>query len=181
MPGIGSRPYSKLDQLGGKTRERRTAEKLLARYHGEKGPEAKRREQKSRRVFLAERKVKIEVKALDGWHCRWPECDIPLTMPMWGVIEASHYAAEGMGGDPNLVRCTLENLLSLCHWHHRGPKGVDQSGLARYEPLNPTLGTRGPVAFYLRDPETGREFLVGITEPPAIRVDRPDGYIDSDD
>jgi hypothetical protein len=164
MPGLGSRAVPKVPPGRLSLRAEREL-KRLQRLKGKKGVTAAKRVAKSRKTQLAERAVKSDATRLDGWRCRWPECDVPKAST-WGRLHAAHFQAEGMGGDPTLQRCTLDNLIGLCHWHHRGPRGIDQSGLARMEPLNPTLGTRGPVAFYLKDRETGRETLVGITEPP---------------
>jgi hypothetical protein len=128
------------------------------------GPTARRRAQKARVVTLAERAVKSLVKDMDGRRCRWPDCEVP-PLSFWGQLQAAHYKAEGMGGDPNLVRCTVDNMLAACRWHHRGPRGL-HSGLAKMEPLT-ELGTRGPVQFSVMERgEGGRWSVIGVTSPP---------------
>jgi hypothetical protein len=137
---------------------------LRCRHSREKGPTAKRRASKARRVLKAEQAVKRDVLALDGHRCRWPGCDVPRTA-YWGGLEAAHYKAEGIGGDPNLVRCTPENLLAVCQWHHQGPRGL-HSPYASMKPRDETLGMRGRVAFYRRTKRDGPWYFVGETAPP---------------
>lgn len=128
------------------------------------GPTATRRAQKQRGIVKAEDIVKDEVKRLDGYLCRWPGCYPSLIGT--GLLEAAHFKAEGMGGDPTLARCTVENMLALCRYHHRGPKGL-HSGLARMRPLDDALGMRGPVEFSAQVPgEAGKFYVVGVTSPP---------------
>lgn len=122
-----------------------------------RGVTARRRASKARRRLQDEQAIKRQVKALDGNRCRWPGCEVPQGW-LWGGLEVAHYRAAGMGGDPKLRRCTLENQLALCHWHHRGPRGL-HSGLSKIEPLT-EAGTRGPVACYERG------HFVGETSPP---------------
>jgi len=124
--------------------------------------EQKRRAKKARTVRSAEKAVKDTVKALDQ-GCRWPNCDVPPDL-FWGRLEAAHYRAEGMGGDPTLERCTLENLLGMCKFHHRGPRGL-HSPFAKMQPVDPVLGTRGEVEFFTRE-RGGKWNWAGSTTPP---------------
>lgn len=133
-----------------------------------KGITAKLRAKKAAVTVLAERAIKSLVKDMDGRMCRWPDCQVPPD-GFWGRLEAAHYRAEGMGGDPSLERCTVNNLIACCLWHHQGPRGL-HSGLAKMEPLT-DQGTRGPVAFHqLEKGEAGRWYQVGITEPQQREV-----------
>jgi hypothetical protein len=121
------------------------------------GPTAQRRAVKASLIVDAERLVKMHVKSLDGWRCRWPGCDHEI------MLEAAHWKAEGMGGDPTLQRCTLENLICCCHWHHQQM----HLGLASMRPVDEALGMRGPVEFSEAIPgKSGRMAIVGITKPP---------------
>jgi hypothetical protein len=151
--------YSKADQLGGWSRTKKREAKPA------KGPTAKARAKKGRTIVQAERAIKTQAKYLDGYRCRWPDCDVPPDR-YWGGIEAAHYEAEGMGGDPTLIRCTVENLIALCRFHHRGPRGIDGSGLAKLVPTTDQK-MRGPVECYVQERgESGRWLLVGVTSPP---------------
>lgn len=161
-PGIGSRALSKLEQADGG----RVACKLKrVQERGKKGPTAQRRSQKARKVLLSERAIKAEAKRLDAYRCRWPDCEVPQGT-FWGQIDPAHVQAEGMGGDPTLQRTTLENILAVCRWHHRGPRSL-HSGHLKVEKLTPQ-GTRGPMACYELQPgESGKWALVGIGVPPS--------------
>ena len=135
-------------------------------YRPGKGATAQRRATKARGIVDREQIVKQEVKRLDGYRCRWPDCQVHPMDP-GGILEAAHYQAEGMGGDPTLERCTLENLIGICEYHHRrGPVNL-HNGLARMRPIDPVRGMRGPVLFEAAVPgEAGKFFEVGVTEPP---------------
>ena len=132
----------------------------------QKGPTASRRATKARRNVQAENAIKDEVKRMDGYRCRWPGCD--LTPPPNGsddvfVLDACHFRAEGMGGNPSLSSFTPENLITLHRFHHRQL----HLGLATMRPLNPVLGMRGPVLFEAAVPgEAGKFYVVGTTNPP---------------
>lgn len=130
-----------------------------------KGPTAKRRAKKRRQLVKVSRPIRDHVLALDGERCRWPECETTGLSTYWGALEAAHYEAAGMGGDPLLVRYTPENLLTLCRWHHRGPHGL-HSGDAKMEALDPVRGMRGPVEFFKAEGVAHRWYSAGVTEPP---------------
>lgn len=130
----------------------------------QKGPQARRRASKARRTFAAEQAVKRRVIALDGHHCRYPHCEVPPTA-YWGGLEAAHYKAAGAGGNPSLSRCTEQNLICACQWHHRGPRGL-HSPYARMTPRDETLGMRGVVVFERRERREGDWIYVGETAPP---------------
>jgi hypothetical protein len=128
------------------------------------GPTATRRASKARRTFAAEQAVKRHVLALDGYTCRWPNCDVP-PYAYWGGLQAAHYKACGMGGNPDLSRCTLANLITICETHHTGRRGL-HSPYARMEPRDQALGMRGPVAFYIRERREDDWTFFGETTPP---------------
>lgn len=129
-----------------------------------KGVTARRRATKARASGKAEKRIREEVRALDGSRCRVPDCDIPPDS-YWGAIEVAHYKAAGMGGDPELDRYTRENLICICRWHHVGPHGL-HSGKFQMRPLDPVRGMRGLVEFRKRERGKGRWYSVGVTEPP---------------
>lgn len=164
MPGPGSVAAPKIPPGKLSLREERELKRLMRR-RGKKGTTAKKRAVKSRKVQLAERAVKTEAKLLDGWRCRFPECEVPKGT-FWGQIDAAHFKAEGSGGDPNLVRCTLENLAAVCRWHHRGPRSM-HSGHVKPVPLT-SAGARGPVDWQVLDDtnDSGKWRSAGITAPP---------------
>jgi hypothetical protein len=132
---------------------------------GMKGFEATRRHRKTLAIVRSKREIREQVRELDGYACRWPDCSVPLDTP-WGALEVAHQEAAGMGGDPNLERYIIENLIALCKSHHRGDRGL-HSPFARMAPLDPILRMRGKVEFFESDgAEPPRWYSVGVTEPP---------------
>jgi hypothetical protein len=109
-------------------------------------PRRKEKAKKARALIGVKRAQRERILALDGYTCRWPECEVPRDS-YWGALEAMHVKAAGMGGDPTLERYTDENLLTGCRWHHRGPRGL-HSGFAKMELVSETEGARGWVEFY---------------------------------
>ena len=156
MPGIGSQAYSKADQAGTRREKPR------------KGPTARRRAQKARKAIPRKQATRTQVMDEDA-RCRWAACEVPETS-FWGEQEAAHYKAVGRGGDPQLKRYTVENLIRLCKWHHRGPHGL-HSGRAKVVPQDETLQMRGPVDCYvLERGEGGKWLYVGTSVPQKART-----------
>lgn len=129
------------------------------------GVEAKRRKTKAGRRERIEKRIREEVLALDGYRCRYPDCDIPIES-LDGRLECAHFVAAGMGGDPELVRYTPTNLIALCYTHHQSRIGLHWGDL-KMQPMDETRGTRGLVEFFRREPgEADRWYSIGVTEPP---------------
>ena len=142
------------------------AAKPLTVKPAQKGPQGRERHQKKLAQARTKAQIREHVRELDGYHCRWPDCQTPQDS-FWGAIDVAHYRAEGAGGDPLLSRYTPENLVCLCKFHHAGPRGL-HSGLARMEPLDAELGMRGSVmCLRLETGESGKWLVVGITSPPT--------------
>lgn len=131
-------------------------------------PVAVERRQKRRDRKAVELDVKAAVKKRDGYECRWPACEY-RTVPQ--LIDAAHLDAAGMGGDPQSLRMTRENLISICRLHHRKAPVSLHSGDLKIEPLDSDLGAEGLCAFYRLNRETGRfehiatEKRIGVSEP----------------
>lgn len=118
-------------------------------------------ERRQRRLHResASEAIKRQVKARDGWACRWPHCEYASAT---SLLEAAHIKASGMGGDPTLQRMTPENLIAICDLHHRrAPQNLHNGGL-RIEPLTRD-GANGPCSFQRWDPER-REYVVVAEE-----------------
>lgn len=104
--------------------------------------------------------VKAQAKTRDGRRCRFPGC----RMQAQGfVLDGAHIDAAGMGGNPDESRMTLENILSTCRWHHRGPCSL-HSGDLRVEVRDPKAGANGMVDWYRTD-EQKKWRHVGGTAP----------------
>lgn len=110
------------------------------------------RKGKSRSRVTAEQKVMREALRLDGHKCRIPSCQY-RDMP----IDPCHVRHRGMGGNPKLDRTTLQSVFAGCRIHH----GMYDRGEIDIKFLNPTLGTRGPVAFIRSDGE--KSMLLGVS------------------
>ena len=104
----------------------------LKRAHltARKGPEARRRAAKRRKVVAAMNAAKRASKARDGWMCvrcsvlgRVP-ADMAALLPAaisGGVpLDSAHIDDMGMGGDPKLLRSGLpSDYVTLCRPCHR--------------------------------------------------------------
>jgi hypothetical protein len=164
MPGPGSHACPKV-KPGELSLKQQREIKRIKRLLGEKGPEAERRTKKAAKVAVGERANKRAVRLRD-MVCRYPECGC-RTGAIRGddaALEVAHLEDKGMGGDPLLIRSLPSTMILLCHYRHQGVEG-EHSKLLEIERLTPS-GTDGACAFYQRDRETGKRYLVGITEPP---------------
>lgn len=105
---------------------------------------------------------KQTAKVRDSHKCRWPgcECSKGRYKPL---LESAHIEDRSTGGSDE-----TENLFTCCDERHRGTPSLHSKDLA-IEKLTP-LGANGLLAFYQRDPESGRmeciavEKAVGISE-----------------
>lgn len=151
--------YSEVTRYGGVPKVGRAATEQTTPTPA-KGPQANARHQKKLKQARTKAAIREHVRELDGYRCRWPECETnPETAA--GALEVAHHEPEGRGGDPLLARYCVENLILLCHSHHRGDARSIHSGYARMEPLS-EHGMRGAVMFLRREKA---ENLVGISEP----------------
>lgn len=124
-----------------------------------KGPTAKRRAARGRRLKAGERVNKAAARKRDGalhhqvlGRCRFPICgchalggaDRPGSK---SFIEVSHFERhKGMGGDPTGERSLPERLICVCNWRHKdGQFAIDKKKL-RAVPLT-AAGANGPVAW----------------------------------
>lgn len=157
--------YSEVTRYGGVPKVGRAAPESTPAA-STKGPQATARHQKKLKQARTKAAIREQVRELDGFRCRWPECETsPETSA--GALEVAHYEPEGRGGDPLLARYCVENLILLCHSHHRGNARSIHSGYAQMKPMS-DRGMRGPVIFLQREnAENPRWYLAGISEPPA--------------
>lgn len=119
-----------------------------------KGPTAKRRASKRRKLDRAETANMRKVHKEDG-YCRFPlcGCDHGLGAPNRTYLEVkpevAHLEHRGMGGDPTGDRTQPDRLILLCNWRHKLSKfSLDRSGI-KCEPLTDN-GTRGRVAWLVQ-------------------------------
>ncbi len=87
-----------------------------------KGPTARARAAKSRKLVIAERVNKEKVRLRDR-QCRFPMCGcknlrIPCSV-LKRVPTVSHDEHKGMGGDPTGERSQPHRMLLLCKWRHQ--------------------------------------------------------------
>jgi hypothetical protein len=169
MPGQGSQACPKVAPGKLSLKDEREL-KRLRRLMGETGPTADARAKKAAKVSLSERANKRVVRQRDRF-CRYPDCGC-RTGEIVGAdaaLEVAHLEDKGMGGDPLLIRSLPSTMILLCHYRHQGKEG-EHTKLLEVEPLTPD-GTAGPVAFYQREKESRKRYLVGITIPPSPTPD----------
>ena len=110
-------------------------------------------------ALTLERKVKAEVRRLDG-RCRWPEvhkCRCGL--------EAAHLVDASLGG-----LMAIENLILVCGWiHRRGPESIH--GKQLQIEANTARGARGPCSFYRQDDHGGYYLIAREVRPGQIERD----------
>ena len=92
---------------------------------------------------------KQAVRGRDGNKCRWPGCRSAKSVR----LEVAHLNDKKMGGDHGL-RSSRDQMMLLCFFCHQGPFSLHSKD-KRIEPIDPTLGTNGPCAFYERQ-ESGQ-------------------------
>jgi hypothetical protein len=166
MPGEGSQACPKVPPGRLSLREERELKKVQ-RMLGQKGVTAQARSKKATRVSTSERENKNLVRLRDQF-CRYPNCGCQRG-EITGIDvlpEVAHTRDKGMGGDPLLEVSIPSLMILLCHYRHQGPRSL-HSKHVRVEAMTPR-GTDGPVAFFAVNLETGRETLIGITEPPTF-------------
>jgi hypothetical protein len=113
---------------------------------GETLAEYRERRRNARRT--GESNAKKDLRVRDGIGCRWTGCEY------WKRgyrVDAAHVEAKGAGGDKQLIRSVLENLIRICVIHHTGPCSL-HSGDLRIEFLTERKAN-GPCAFWRRDPK----------------------------
>jgi hypothetical protein len=162
MPGPGSQACPKVKPGALSLRQERELKKVQ-RMLGAQGVVSQARTQKARRVSTSERENKQIVRLRDQF-CRYPHCGCQRG-EVTGIDvlpEVAHVRDKSLGGSD-----LPSNMILLCHARHQGETGSVHSKHVRMEPLTPA-GTDGQVAFYGRNLETGREYLVGITSPPEM-------------
>ena len=112
-----------------------------------KGTKTREHRAKSRQNREAERELKRQSKERDSQKCRWPSCYCQFKASP--ILESAHLTHKGMGGDPKLIRTTVDSLITLCHDKHRGVVSLD-SGDLDIRPIT-DKGTSGPCEFYVKD------------------------------
>lgn len=110
---------------------------------------------------------KKAAKRRDLHHCCWPhETAEEKRLCRASHLEAAHYKAKGMGGDPQLKRSKRKFLITFCFETHRGATKSLHAGDRRVVPLEPDKCMDGPRAFEEkrggRWVEVGREVHVGV-------------------
>ena len=108
-----------------------------------KGTFKKERRAKQARVDREERARKQQSKERDEFRCRWPRCHCGNRVAE--NVESAHLEHKGIGGDAQLIRTTVDKLITLCPVQHRGPRGFDQ-GWLDIVPLT-DAGTSGPCLY----------------------------------
>jgi hypothetical protein len=119
---------------------------------------------KSKQNRAEEDRLKRESKKRDRYTCRWPHC---VCRTERYPLESAHWARhKGSGGDPKLIRTTLDGLVTLCFLRHQGAVSL-HSGDLKIEPLT-DRGASGPCAFFVRDVKgwelVARETAIGVLE-----------------
>lgn len=139
---------------------------IKATFKKAKGPTAKRREAKHRRLAAQERVNKAAVRRRDGptaptvGRCRFPLCGCHGMAVFEGspaFVEVSHGEHKGMGGDPTGERSRPELMLCVCAWRHKSGRYAIDKGTLRWVPLT-EAGANGPVAWEMRLPGTGLQW-----------------------
>ena len=113
----------------------------------------------------AELQVKRDLRVRDGIGCRWPGC------AFWKHgyrVEGAHLSDKGMGGDPTLLRTTLDQMMRLCVRHHQGPWSL-HSGDIRVVYLTERKAN-GPCQFEEHDPKAPYGWrVVGVEDDFTFR------------
>jgi hypothetical protein len=125
------------------------------------------RRQSSQRRQRAEDAIKAEVRARDGYRCRYPFCPLCRAYPGLALECAHVLQAKGMGGDKRLRRSRRHQLMLLDVETHRRQE--------RHEivivPVDPARGTDGPCEFWADDPR-GEQYLVARELAPGGPYER---------
>ena len=133
---------------------------------GETVAEYRYRRRQQRKAALVD--VKRELLKRDGPGCRWPGCEFPKRGYR---VDAAHVIqAAGLGGDPTLLRSTLNQLARICCQHHTGPVSL-HSGDLRIVTLS-EHGTNGPLQFEMRDHKAPKGWAVVGIEDPFVYIPR---------
>lgn len=114
-----------------------------------KGPIARERARRHRKLAAEERIHKAIARERDGNRCRFPlcGCNDSKIFGMKAALTVSHCEHKGMGGDPTGKRSLPAGLLSLCRWRHQDAPISIHSGMLRVVFLDPEQGCNGPLAF----------------------------------
>ena len=72
--------------------------------------------------------LRAERFEVDGWRCRWGDCDHKLTT--YNPLELAHLEGRKMGGRDSAN--TVDNVVALCRFHHQILDG-DLSADRKYE------------------------------------------------
>ena len=133
---------------------------------------AQDRAARHRAVAAEERRRKAEVRARD-LVCRFPGCGCRR---LGLSTEVSHQTHKGIGGDPQLLRTTVESMLLLCrHRHREGRISIDR-GTLRWEGLTP-CGANGRIAWWIQVGVLGLRVPAPGWLELGQEVTRPDGAI----
>jgi 5-methylcytosine-specific restriction endonuclease McrA len=164
MPGPNSQACPKVP-AGKLSLQQERELKRVNRMLGAKGVVATTRKQKAQRVSTDERANKQIVRLRDQC-CRFPQCPCQRgeVFGLDVMPEVAHVRDKSLGGTD-----LPSNMILLCHQIHQAASGSVHSKHVRMEPLTPA-GTAGQVAFYVVHPETGEEYLAGITSPPEFET-----------
>lgn len=143
-------------------------------WKGTKGETEIKRKAKRAKVKTHERKEKQASKLVHR-GCRWPKADHDTRRHVCtGQLESAHQKAIGMGGDKTGERTNRRELLTVCtHIHTDSPEGIERHG-RKWKPLDKSLGSLGPVAFYRRWPLEGRRGewgpwkLIAVESSPGV-------------
>lgn len=113
-----------------------------------KGPTARARAKKSRRLSIAERVEKEKVRLRDR-HCRFPRCGCLTSRTVSAlkrVPTVSHDFHKGMGGDPTGAVSIASLMVLLCKWRHQDAPVSRHAGTMQTRYLTPD-NNDGPLAF----------------------------------
>jgi hypothetical protein len=112
-----------------------------------KGPTARARASRARKLRTEEAANKQEAKRRDGERCRFPLCGCGQPgHGMKSILTSSHDMHKGMGGDPTGVLSLPEFLITLCKWRHQDAPISRHAGNLRTRYLTPD-NNNGPVAW----------------------------------
>jgi hypothetical protein len=156
----------------------------MIRCRRPKGPTAKRRASKARRLKRDENLHKAEARARDGAGglertglCRFPICGCHFEggaerPGSKAFVEVSHQRHKGMGGDPTGERSLPAGLICVCNWRHKESTYSIDKGTVRWVALT-SAGANGPVAWEVeidsgRWLEVARESAVQVLEPITL-------------
>lgn len=112
----------------------------------QKGPTARARAQRARKLAAAERAAKAEVRSRHP-GCRFPLCGCRSRgVGLKGALTVSHDQHKGMGGNPAGDRSAPELMMQLCKWRHQDAPVSRHAGTLRTRYLSDEKND-GPVAF----------------------------------